>query len=169
MQSPFANITGFLPRFYAMIASAERLLEAEGFARDSEVPMSQRETLDFYRQEFQSIRLEGASFTYQPPVRTEGEQPTMPVVLKNVNLEIKKGEYVVFTGPSGCGKSTVLKLLMCLYTLDSGRRPFTTAQGKLPLTARFRSLFAYVPQGNQLLSGTLTCFPLSGSGGCARE
>lgn len=155
VQSPFANITGFLPRFYAMIASAERLLDAEGFARDSEVPMSQRETLDFYRQEFQSIRLEGASFTYQPPVRTEGEQPPMPVVLKNVNLEIKKGEYMVFTGPSGCGKSTVLKLLMCLYTLDSGRRSVTTAQGKLPLTAKLRSLFAYVPQGNQLLSGAL--------------
>lgn len=155
VQSPFANITGFLPRFYAMIASAERLLEAEGFARDSEVPMSQRETLDFYRQEFQSIRLEGASFTYQPPVRTEGEQPPMPVVLKNVNLEIKKGEYVVFTGPSGCGKSTVLKLLMCLYTLDSGRRSVTTAQGKLPLTAKLRSLFAYVHQGNQMLSGAL--------------
>lgn len=155
MQSPFANITGFLPRFYAMIASAERLLEAEGFARDSEVPMSQRETLDFYRQEFQSIRLEGASFTYQPPVRTEGEQPPMPVVLKNVNLEIKKGEYMVFTGPSGCGKSTVLKLLMCLYTLDSGRRSVTTAQGKLPLTAKLRSLFAYVHQGNQMLSGAL--------------
>lgn len=155
VQSPFANITGFLPRFYAMIASAERLLEAEGFAKDSERRMPQEQTLDFYRQEFQSIRLEEANFTYQPPVQTEGEQPPMPVVLRGVNLEIKKGEYVVFTGPSGCGKSTVLKLLMCLYPLDSGHRSITTAQGKLPLTVEYRSLFAYVPQGNQLLSGQL--------------
>ena len=155
VQSPFANLTGFLPRFYAMIASAERLLEAEDFAKDREVRMSQRETLDFYRQEFQSIRLEEANFTYQPPVQTEGEQPPMPVVLRGVNLEIRKGEDVVFTGPSGCGKSTVLKLLMCLYPLDSGHRYITTAQGKQHLTSKFRSLFAYVPQGNQLLSGRL--------------
>lgn len=155
VQSPFANITGFLPRFYAMIASAERLLEAEGFARDSEHRMPQEQTLDFYRQEFQSIRLEGAYFTYQPPVQTEGEQPPMPVVLQNMNLEIKKGDYVVFTGPSGCGKSTVLKLLMCLYPLDSGSRTIVTTSGTRMLTAEFRSLFAYVPQGNQLLSGRL--------------
>ena len=34
IQSPFANITGFLPKFYAMTASAERLREAEQFADD---------------------------------------------------------------------------------------------------------------------------------------
>lgn len=79
----------------------------------------------------------------------------MPVVLQNMNLEIKKGDYVVFTGPSGCGKSTVLKLLMCLYPLDSGSRTVVTTGGTRMLTAEFRSLFAYVPQGNQLLSGRL--------------
>ena len=35
VQSPFANLTGYLPRYYSMLASAERLMEAEAFAPDS--------------------------------------------------------------------------------------------------------------------------------------
>ena len=155
VQSPFANITGYLPRYYAMLASAERLMEAEAFAPDSEHPLAEEETLEFYRTKLTALRLEHASFTYQPPVRVEEEQPPMPVVLKDIDLTIRKGEYIAFTGPSGCGKSTVLKLLMCLYPLDAGSRTLETASGTQPLTAAWRSLFAYVPQGNQLLSGTI--------------
>ena len=155
VQSPFANITGYLPRYYAMLASAERLMEAEAFAPDSEHPLAEEKTLEFYRAKLTALRLEHASFTYQPPVRAEEEQPPMPVVLKDIDLTIRKGEYIAFTGPSGCGKSTVLKLLMCLYPLDAGSRTLETTCGTQPLTAAWRSLFAYVPQGNQLLSGTI--------------
>lgn len=155
VQSPFANITGYLPRYYAMLASAERLMEAEAFAPDSEHPLAEEKALEFYRTKLTALRLENASFTYQPPVRAEEEQPPMPVVLKDIDLTIRKGEYIAFTGPSGCGKSTVLKLLMCLYPLDAGSRTLETTSGTQPLTAAWRSLFAYVPQGNQLLSGTI--------------
>ena len=155
VQNPFANITGYLPRYYAMLASAERLMEAEAFAPDSEHPLAEEKTLEFYRTQLTALRLEHASFTYQPPVRAEEEQPPMPVVLKDIDLTIRKGEYIAFTGPSGCGKSTVLKLLMCLYPLDAGSRTLETTSGTQPLTAAWRSLFAYVPQGNQLLSGTI--------------
>ena len=155
VQSPFANITGYLPRYYAMLASAERLMEAEAFAPDSEHPLAEEKVLEFYRTKLTALRLEHASFTYQPPVRAEEEQPPMPVVLKDIDLTIRKGEYIAFTGPSGCGKSTVLKLLMCLYPLDAGSRTLETTCGTQPLTAAWRSLFAYVPQGNQLLSGTI--------------
>lgn len=155
VQSPFANITGYLPRYYAMLASAERLMEAEAFAPDSEHPLAEEKVLEFYRTKLTALRLEHASFTYQPPVRAEEEQPPMPVVLKDIDLTIRKGEYIAFTGPSGCGKSTVLKLLMCLYPLDAGSRTLETISGTQPLTAAWRSLFAYVPQGNQLLSCTI--------------
>ena len=155
VQNPFANITGYLPRYYAMLASAERLMEAETFEPDSEHPLAEEKALEFYRTKLTALRLEHASFTYQPPVCAEKEQPPMPVVLKDIDLTIRKGEYIAFTGPSGCGKSTVLKLLMCLYPLDAGSRTLETTCGTQPLTAVWRSLFAYVPQGNQLLSGTI--------------
>lgn len=155
IQNPFANITGFLPKYYAMLASAERLMEAEQFASDSEAVMTEQEVQDFYREEFAALGLKDASFTYQPPAQPREETPKMPVVLAGLDLEIRKGEYVAFTGPSGCGKSTVLKLLMCLYPLDSGERYLRKGKEPGALTSAYRGLFAYVPQGNQLLSGTI--------------
>ncbi len=156
IQNPFANITGYLPKFYAMLASAERLMEAEGFADDLEgEAVSGEERMTFYREKFSGIGLEDVSFTYQPPVEQQGGAPVMPVVLSGLSFAINKGEYVAFTGPSGCGKSTVLKLLLCLYPLDGGRRCLRSSDGEQALTSAWRGLFSYVPQGNQLMSGTI--------------
>jgi len=41
-------------------------------------------------------------------------------VIKDVSLDIKEGEFIVFVGPSGCGKSTLLRLVSGLETLTSG-------------------------------------------------
>jgi multiple sugar transport system ATP-binding protein len=41
-------------------------------------------------------------------------------VLKDINLEVEDGEFVVFVGPSGCGKSTLLRVIAGLEDVTSG-------------------------------------------------
>lgn len=41
-------------------------------------------------------------------------------VLKNINLDIKQGELIVFVGPSGCGKSTLLRMIAGLEKITDG-------------------------------------------------
>ena len=40
--------------------------------------------------------------------------------VKNINLDIKNGEFMVLVGPSGCGKSTTLRMLAGLENISSG-------------------------------------------------
>ena len=42
-------------------------------------------------------------------------------VLKDINLEVEKGQLVTLLGPSGCGKSTLLRCLSGLETVTSGK------------------------------------------------
>lgn len=149
IQSPFANITGYLPKFYAMTASAERLREAEGFRDDCTGDVIGKDKIKaFYDTEFSAIKAENICFTYKSNDKES--------VLDNVSFVINKGENTAFTGHSGCGKSTVLKLLMCLYHPGNGSLWVEKNDGlAVPLTSQWHRLFAYVPQGNHLMNGTI--------------
>jgi sn-glycerol 3-phosphate transport system ATP-binding protein/multiple sugar transport system ATP-binding protein len=57
-----------------------------------------------------SITLENVSKSYQADA---------PVV-KNVDLNIEPGEFVVIVGPSGCGKSTIMRMIAGLERISSG-------------------------------------------------
>lgn len=152
IQSPFANITGFLPRYYAMLASAERLMEAEEYEDDCSNGIKElSEVQNFYRESLKEIVFQKAGFTYRP---LDGQEDSV-VVLKDLDLSIEKGDYIALTGQSGCGKSTVLKLLMSLYPLDAGERLIVSRDGKEHLTSEWRKLFSYVPQGNHLMCGSI--------------
>ena len=158
IQSPFANITGYLPRFYAMTASAERLMEIESFDDDVSGEIKSRDEINrFYREELCALGLENVSFTYYPPTdkAEKSSKGSMPVVLKDVSLTIGKGEIVAFTGQSGCGKSTVIKLLMSIYRPDSGTAFLRDVSGKTAIDPTWHRLFAYVPQGNRLMTGSV--------------
>ncbi|MFD1382831.1 ABC transporter ATP-binding protein [Rhodanobacter aciditrophus] len=41
-------------------------------------------------------------------------------VMRDINLDIKQGEFIVFVGPSGCGKSTLLRMISGLEEISGG-------------------------------------------------
>ncbi len=138
IQTPFANITSYIPKYYAMIASSERLLEIENSSMDVEESNGSTD--------FETITLQHIYFSYEKS-REE--------ILHDFNFTLHKGECVGFTGPSGCGKSTVLKVLLSLYPVNEGEKTIVCNGGEDELTSSYRHLFSYVPQGNQLMSGTV--------------
>ena len=53
--------------------------------------------------------------------KIEDDQTGVTHVLKNISLNIEKGEIVAIIGRNGCGKSTLLKLIAGIYFQDSGK------------------------------------------------
>ena len=63
--------------------------------------------------------------------------------LKNINLDISKGEFVSFIGPSGCGKTTFLRVMADLEKPTGGQ---ITINGVSPEEARTGRAYGYVFQ-----------------------
>ncbi len=155
ISGPITSMSGYVPRWYAMLASAERLMEAENFQDDIKgEKKSDGEISELYVQDLKGLRLSDVSFSYVRSGSAPTDEPRREV-LDGISLDIKKHSITAVTGPSGCGKSTLLKLIMCFYPLNSGERKIVTAEGEAALGPEWRGLFAYVPQGNQLMSGAI--------------
>ncbi len=67
--------------------------------------------------------------------------------LSNVDLEVKKGDFVSFIGPSGCGKTTFLRVIADLEKHTSGE---ITVNGMTPEEARKARSYGYVFQAAAL-------------------
>ncbi|MGF0540285.1 ABC transporter ATP-binding protein [Agrobacterium sp. ES01] len=67
--------------------------------------------------------------------------------LSNVNLEVKKGDFVSFIGPSGCGKTTFLRVIADLEKHTAGE---ITVNGMTPDNARKDRSYGYVFQAAAL-------------------
>lgn len=143
IRTPFMNMSGVMPQYYNMLASAERLMELEELPDEPRTPLSM--SVEALYGGLTAIRVEGVHFAY------EEENP----VLTGANLTVKKGEFVALAGFSGIGKSTLFKLLLAFLTPQVGRLWLEGAESEQPVDASTRSLFAYVPQQNMLLSGTI--------------
>lgn len=143
IQGPFSKAAGVADQLYGTISSAERLKELLDLPEEEPVPADD----SVPDREFREIRLCGVDFSYG-----RRAEP----VLKQVNLTIRAGEFAAVTGASGSGKSTLLQLLLGIYQPVGGELKFCFADGKeMAVSRSTRGLFAYVPQGNTLFSGTL--------------
>ena len=137
IQGPIANAVNLAGQAYGVIASAERLQELTELPEDAfSEPISR----------FDEIRLEDVVFRYDDSIDS---------VLNGVSCTIRRGDFVALTGLSGGGKSSLFQLLLGIYRPTSGRVVFVSDGREVQASAGSRGLFAYVPQGNTLFSGTL--------------
>ena len=139
IQTPFKDISSMIPRFFAVSASVERIIELE------QMPDEEKTDNACTYSQLQKIVFDNVSFAY------ENNNP----VIDNASLEVNKGEFVVISGQSGIGKSTAMKLILGIIKPDSGKAYIQTDSDEITLGEATRSLFAYVPQGNLILSGTI--------------
>lgn len=159
IQGPIANAVNLAARAYGVISSAERLQELTDLPAEEEgknLP------------DFDSICIENMCFHY-PDSKED--------VLNNVNFTIRRGDFVALTGISGGGKTSLFQLLLGIYHPTAGSVSFLAEEEKytsgdaspqskvrerdsenrreVSAGKGTRRLFAYVPQGNTLFSGTL--------------
>ncbi len=134
LRAPLHNISGVIPKYYSCVASAERLIELELLEDE---PQSNNNDII----EFNTLTAKNLTFAY-----------TNEIVLRDNNFTINRGSITAITGRSGSGKSTLFKLLLGLFPATAGNLYF---DDEVVINETTRHMFAYVPQGNMIISGTI--------------
>jgi len=139
LSSSFSSLLSQIPAALSGSVSAERLREL------TELEKEPRKTA-VEAHGGCALSLEQVSASYE-----DGRQ-----VLKNVDLRADRGQIVALVGASGEGKSTLIRLILGLMPPDSGEAVLIDEENtRFPLGADTRKLFAYVPQGNTVLAGSI--------------
>ena len=144
LSSAFSSVVSIIPSFLNSSVSAHRIRELVQLPREVHIPESGE--MDRFADRGFEIRMEGVNFSY-----VEGNR-----VITDSAFEANPGEIVALVGPSGEGKTTMIRLILGLVRPENGEVKLRAANGKeIEMNAETRHLFAYVPQGNTILSGTI--------------
>lgn len=101
-------------------------------------------TSDFKLEFNDILSLKNITFSYQ-----KGRQ-----VIKDLNIDIKKGEFIGIIGLSGAGKSTFADIIMGLLPIDSGQITIDETEITKDNFSALRKLIGYVPQQINILDGS---------------
>lgn len=144
LSSAFNNVISIIPSFLNSSVSAHRIRELVELPR--EVHITSSKELDAYREQGYTVKMETVNFAY-----LEDNQ-----VIYNSDFIAKPGEIIALVGPSGEGKTTMIRLILGLVRPQEGAVEILSENGKaVEANANTRHMFAYVPQGNTILSGTV--------------
>ncbi len=137
IQGPLITLMNYVPILVRSRTSLDRVMDV--LQVDVE-ERTQEDKLDF----IDRISLKNITFRYNNET-----------LLNDVNMEFHKGQPVAVFGPSGKGKSTLLRIIMGLFPPEEGCVKLHKGNLELFMKESYRCNFAYVPQGDKLLSGTI--------------
>lgn len=139
---PIKNLINLQPMMQTAVVAADRL----GEILDLEAEKGEEEYRKMNPQSISgNIEFKDISFRYG----------TRKLVLEHINLTIKKGEKVAFVGESGSGKTTLAKILLHLYTVESGEICINENNIEDIQIETLREKIAYIPQETFLFSGSI--------------
>ena len=140
----FASVIGIVPAFLSSSVSAHRVRELVQLPKEKHIEGS-HELGKLAEQGFE-LKLRDVDFAY-----VKGKD-----VITHSNLIARPGEIVGVVGPSGEGKTTIVRMLLGLIRPEKGEAVIKGADGReIELNIETRHLFAYVPQGNTILTGSI--------------
>ena len=144
LSSNFSSLVGIIPGMLNSSVSAHRIRELVELKKEVHIPESSE--LDELVADGFTVQMRDVDFSY-----VEGKQ-----VITDSAFVAGPGEIVALVGPSGEGKTTMIRLILGLVCPQEGEAVIRGSDGReVPLNAETRHLFAYVPQGNTILSGTI--------------